>query len=143
MKGKCFCGEVEFELSGAIPKLYQCHCSLCRKVSGSSANAALIIDVAQFRWMHGEGEISSYQNESGFKSEFCRQCGSPLPNLTRNDSAYWVPVGLLEDSKEISLAAHIFVASRAHWDVIPAAGEHFDAMPDADEFVRLFQPGKN
>ena len=139
MKGKCFCGGVEFELIGAIPDLYQCHCSLCRKVSGSSANAALIIDARQFRWLSGAGEISSYQNETGFKSEFCGKCGSPLPNLTRGDSAYWVPVGLLDDAAEISLAAHIFVASRAHWDVIADAGEHFEAMPGADDFMRLFR----
>jgi len=142
MRGKCLCGEVEFELSGAIPNMYQCHCSLCRKVSGSSANAALIIDAVQFRWIRGQGEISAFQNESGFKSEFCRRCGSPLPNLTRDDRAYWVPVGLLDDPSGISLAAHLFEASRAHWDVIPDAGEHFDEMPGVEDFERLFQAGK-
>jgi hypothetical protein len=142
MRGKCFCGKVEFELSGAIPNMYQCHCSLCRKVSGSSANAALIINVAQFRWISGQNEISAFQSETGYKSEFCRHCGSPLPNLTRDDSAYWVPVGLLEDTWDISVAAHVFVTSRAHWDVIPDAAEHFDQMPAAEVLEQLFQAGK-
>ena len=30
MQGKCLCGGVRFTLSGEIPNLYQCHCSLCR-----------------------------------------------------------------------------------------------------------------
>ena len=141
MRGTCFCGKVEFELEGTIPNMYQCHCSLCRKVSGSSANAALIIDAAQFKWINGEGEISAFENESGYKSEFCRQCGSPLPNLTCDDRAYWVPVGLLEDTRDISVAAHVFVASRAHWDVIPDAAEHFDEMPAAELLEQLFQAG--
>ncbi|MGL1066984.1 GFA family protein, partial [Vibrio vulnificus] len=30
LKGNCLCGEVSFELSGELPPIYQCHCSLCR-----------------------------------------------------------------------------------------------------------------
>jgi hypothetical protein len=54
MHGKCLCGEVRFTLSGELPNLYQCHCSLCRKVSGSSSNAAFKIDLAQLKWDAGE-----------------------------------------------------------------------------------------
>lgn len=54
MRGKCLCGSIRFELSGVIPNLYQCHCSLCRKVTGSSANAALKVDLAQLNWSRGE-----------------------------------------------------------------------------------------
>ena len=97
MNGKCLCGTVEFELSGDIPNLYQCHCSLCRKVTGSSANAAFRIAFDQFAWIKGSEKISEFVSQGGFKSHFCTTCGSPLPNLTANDSAYWVPVGLLED----------------------------------------------
>ena len=54
MQGKCLCGGVQFVLSGELPNLYQCHCSLCRKVTGSSANAAFRIDLAQLSWIEGE-----------------------------------------------------------------------------------------
>ena len=139
MRGKCLCGSIRFELSGIIPNLYQCHCSLCRKVTGSSANAALKVDLVQLNWSSGEDLVRKYESESGFKSHFCSQCGSPLPNLTANDSAWWVPVGLLEDGGELELGAHVFVASRASWDVIANAGKHFDEMPDAEELGRLLQ----
>ena len=52
------CGRVEFELDGEIPNPYQCHCSLCRKVSGSSVNAALIIAAGQFHCIAGEASIA-------------------------------------------------------------------------------------
>lgn len=139
MRGKCLCGRVEFELSGKIPHLYQCHCSLCRKVSGSSANAALVIDAAQFRWLGGEETISGYQNETAFKSHFCSHCGSPVPNATRNDSAYWVPVGLLQDGEELKLAAHFYMDSRARWDEPGGDAECFAEMPDAASNARLFE----
>ena len=142
MKGKCLCGAVEFELDGEIPNLYQCHCSLCRKVTGSSANAAFRIGADQFNWIRGEQLISDYVTDTGFKSQFCSMCGSPLPNLTGDDSAYWVPVGLLEDSAEIELVAHLFVGSRAAWDVVAAGAEHFDEMPDSEALDRLLQRRK-
>ncbi len=140
MQGKCLCGGVRFSLSGELPNLYQCHCSLCRKVSGSSSNSALKINRDQLRWDAGEELVQKYQTDSGFKSHFCSRCGSPLPNLTANDSAWWVPVGLLENGEGLSIAAHMFVASRAPWDVIAEGVEQFDEMPDAEQLRRLFHP---
>lgn len=141
MKGKCLCATVEFELDGPLPKLYQCHCSLCRKVSGSSANAALVVPAAQFAWLGGERCITEYQTASGYKSHFCNRCGSPLPNLTRHDNAWWIPVGLLEDSDELRLGVHLFVSSRARWDVIADGIPHYDEMPAADRLDALLEPG--
>lgn len=142
MKGRCLCGTVEFELRGEIPNLYQCHCSLCRKVTGSSANAAFRIAAGQLQWLRGRDSIREYASETGFKSHFCTNCGSPVPNLTREDRAYWVPVGLLEDSAKIALVAHLFVGSRAAWDEIAEVGEQFDEMPSADDLDRLLERRK-
>ena len=139
MQGKCLCGEVRFELSGELPNMYQCHCSLCRKVTGSSANAAFKVGLAQLSWLAGEQLVNKYQSASGFKSHFCAGCGSPLPNLTANDSAWWVPVGLLDGGDDLRVAAHVFVASRAPWDVGSDAGEHFDEMPDAETMNELLR----
>jgi hypothetical protein len=139
MQGKCLCGGVRFSLSGEIPNLYQCHCSLCRKVTGSSANAAFRIDRAQLSWVEGETLVRKYESDTGFKSHFCSRCGSPLPNLTAADSAWWVPVGLLEETEELQVAAHLFVDSRATWDVIAGSGEHFDEMPEAEALADLLR----
>jgi hypothetical protein len=142
MIGKCLCGTVEFELSGDIPNLYQCHCSLCRKVTGSSANAAFRIACDQFVWKKGSENIAEFVSQGGFKSHFCTTCGSPLPNLTANDSAYWVPVGLLEEADQLAVVAHLFVGSKAAWDVIADSGEYFDEMPDTEALHRLLQGPK-
>jgi hypothetical protein len=139
MHGKCLCGEVRFVLTGELPNLYQCHCSLCRKVSGSSANAAFKVERAQLRWEAGAALVSKYESASGFKSHFCSRCGSSLPNLTANDSAWWVPVGLLEGGEGLRVGAHLYVAWRAPWDVIADVGEHFDEMPDAETLRELLR----
>ena len=139
MQGKCLCGGVSFSLSGELPNLYQCHCSLCRKVTGSSSNAAFKIGRVQLSWNSGEDLIKEFQSETGFKSHFCSSCGSPLPNLTAQDSAWWVPVGLLEGDQELQVGAHVFVGSRAGWDVVADSGQQFDEMPDAEALSALLR----
>lgn len=139
MHGHCLCGDVRFELRGKLPRLYQCHCSMCRRVSGSSANAALIVAREQLAWVAGEELIERYATDSGWQSHFCRRCGSPLPNPSRGGSAWWVPVGLLEDSPELELGAHLYVASKANWDRVAEVGLHYDEMPGRDELDRLLR----
>lgn len=139
MKGSCLCGEVEFELTGELPNIYQCHCSLCRKVSGSASNSAMLISSMNFKWIKGISRISSNIRDSGFRSDFCSQCGSPLPNLLKNGNGYWTPAGLPEKSEKLSVAAHVFVESKAHWDSIGATGELFAEMPDDEIFAHLLQ----
>ncbi len=116
MKGSCLCGAVSFEISGDVATIYQCHCSLCRKVSGSSSNSALIVAADQFEWISGQNSINKYTTETGFKSEFCKGCGSPVPNKSSGGDTYWVPAGLLGESTQTSISAHVYVDSRADWD---------------------------
>ncbi|SCC93569.1 conserved hypothetical protein [Thiomonas sp. X19] len=137
MHGKCLCGQVEFEIVGAIPKLYQCHCSLCRKLGGSSSNTATIVGIEHFRWFAGQEYISTWVKDTGFRSDFCSKCGSPVPNPLRSAPYYWVPVGLLDEEGQLAIAAHLFVGSKASWDVIASPGKQFETMPELSEFVEF------
>src|SRR5579859_2238045 len=84
MRGKCLCEAVEFEIIGSNPKLYQCHCSLCRKQGGSTSNTATVVAFENFRWVSGQERISSFVKPTGFRSDFCSMCGSTVPNPLRN-----------------------------------------------------------
>ncbi len=35
-KGSCLCGSIYFQLQGTLTDIIHCHCSLCRKASGSA-----------------------------------------------------------------------------------------------------------
>lgn len=137
MRGKCLCGQVEFEIAGPIPKLYQCHCSLCRRQGGSTSNTATVIPAADFRWLAGREHISSWVKDTGFRSDFCRRCGSPVPNPLRNTPNYWVPAGLLDDDGQLEIGVHLFVGSKASWDTIPSAGARYDTMPELSEVLEI------
>ncbi len=142
MRGQCLCGKIEFEIVGAFPKLYQCHCSLCRKQGGSASNTALMVSAENFRWVGGADRISSYVKETGFRSDFCSTCGSPVPNPLKKTAYIWVPAGSLDDSGQLEIGAHIFVGSKATWDIISARGLRHDTMPELLEFIELLKSDK-
>ncbi|GAB2883335.1 GFA family protein [Microbulbifer echini] len=137
MNGKCLCGAVEFQLDGPLPDLYQCHCSLCRKLSGSASDTAMFIGRDQFRWVRGLDKISSYRKTTGFRADFCGSCGSTVPHLMSNTTHFWVPAGLLDGEFSGKVAVHLHVNSKACWDEIGGQGEHFAEMPEIEELSRL------
>lgn len=137
MRGQCLCGKIEFEIDGDRFKPYQCHCSLCRKQSGSQSNAATIVPNEKFRWLRGIEYISSWKKESGFRSDFCSICGSPLPNPLRDLPYFWVPAGLLESDSGLEIAAHLCVASKAAWEPPPLQGTCHEGLPNLLKFVAL------
>ena len=135
MRGHCLCGQVEFEMDGEHFKLYQCHCSLCRRQGGALSNAATIVSNEKFRWLRGAELISSWKKKTGFRSDFCSCCGSPVPNPLRNMPYFWIPAGLLEENDGLEIVAHLCTASKASWDVVPLQGECHDELPDISEFI--------
>ncbi|MDP2031076.1 MAG: GFA family protein [Thiobacillus sp.] len=143
MRGNCLCGEVEFAVSGVLPNIYQCHCSLCRKATGSSANAALIVLSENFQWVCGQDRITSYVNDTGYRSDFCSKCGSPLPNPLGDRAEYWVPVGLLEDNASLQITAHLHVGSKASWDVVGSSGVQYQEAPNLESLLKVLRQNAN
>lgn len=138
-KGQCLCGHVEFAINGDVPDFYQCHCSLCRKLSGSASDTATFLNKAQFSWIRGEESVRSYKTDSGYRSDFCSNCGSTVPHLMENGEQYWIPAGLLDDSTGSQVVAHLFAKSKAHWDELCGSGVKFDEMPDLHSLNKQLQ----
>ena len=116
MKGKCLCGRVEFILNGNLPNLYQCHCSLCKKTTGTSSCSAIVIDANKIEWVKGKENINSFTKKNGFRTDFCKTCGSPVPNKMNVGNYIWVPAGILENPIKGRVTAHIFTESKASWE---------------------------
>ena len=79
----------------------------------------MIVDADRFRWLEGEKHIQRFQQASGFKSEFCEKCGSPVPNATNDKLSFWIPAGLLPADIDARITKQVYVGSKAHWEVIP------------------------
>ena len=137
VKGSCLCGGIEFEVQSHPRKIYQCHCSLCRKQSGGAANAAFIVLQERLTWLSGQERIRSYRRETGFRSDFCDRCGSPVPNRVGATRYVWVPAGLLDEPTDLQIALHLHMSSKADWEPQPSAVAAHCEMPSLNEILNI------
>ncbi len=128
--GRCNCGAVEFEISADLSGVFVCHCSICRRSTGSNGIAVVVIDNNAFRWIRGEEQIATWKKPNAdWQTWFCRECGSPLPGAN-DGSGMFVPAGLITDGGEaLTVIHHIWVDSKAGWDEIGDSGQrHAEAF---------------
>lgn len=135
--GQCSCGTVKFKFHADELTAYQCHCSICRKATGSAYSTTLMAKKDSFEWVSGKDQISSYSKENGYKNNFCSCCGSPVPNLFRDYPLYSVPVGSLEDKNHIEIKVQIFCGSKASWEKEVIGKIQFEEMPALNEMLGL------
>jgi hypothetical protein len=76
MQGGCFCGFVRYEAEGAVSNETNCHCSICRRVSGAPFVAWITVPADGFRLV--AGEPNSFRSSNHGTRSFCPRCGTPL-----------------------------------------------------------------
>jgi len=114
--GQCLCGAVRFSLKVEPRFFYRCHCSLCRKQTGVGHNLATLVSASAFQWDAGQGVISSWQKPSGYRNDFCSQCGSTVPNVLRQSPYFWIPLGLLDDTLNMECIGDFCTDDAMPWD---------------------------
>lgn len=135
--GQCSCGSVAYIFVTENLVAYQCHCSVCRKATGSAFSTTLLVPEMGFQWLRGEELVTTYTKEGGYRLDFCSKCGSPVPNMFRGFPLFSVPVGSIEGKPDIAVTVHLHLRSRARWDKASLDGRHFDEMPTVDEMLEL------
>ena len=129
-RGECNCGAVAFEIDAELSGVYVCHCSICRRSTGSSGIAVVIVDNGAFRWTRGKEQIATWKKPNAdWETWFCRTCGSRLPGAN-DESRMFVPAGLISDGGDtLRVIHHIWVGSKAGWDEIGDSGkQHAEAF---------------
>jgi hypothetical protein len=117
VRGSCLCRSVEFEADLPFIKLIRCHCSRCRRASGSAFAANAYVLPQAFRWRIGAENVVRFDlpEARSFSTSFCRQCGSPLPHATRSGREIIIPAGSLDDDPGSSPTIDACWRSRARW----------------------------
>lgn len=139
VKGSCLCGAVRFEFDArSILLVDNCHCTMCRKVSGAAFGTFLTIPATDFRWIAGEEVVATYESSPGYRRAFCRICGSRAPETQLpNPSHVSIPAGSLDDDPGIGPQINIFTANKAPWYTI---SDSLPSIPgqETDEFWSRF-----
>src|SRR4029453_2027848 len=116
-RGSCICGEVVFEVDGPFDRFLNCHCSRCRKATGTAHSCEVIVKASAVRWLRGEGSVTRFDlpQARSFATAFCKQCGSPMPHLTRSGREAIIHAGAFDDPLGAPPDRHVYWASRADW----------------------------
>jgi hypothetical protein len=116
LTGSCLCGGVRYQVTGTLGPVALCHCTMCRKASGSAfaSNAAVPDD--GFHLGAGAALVQAYESSPGKFRHFCRRCGSPLWSVDPQMPG-WVRlrIGGLDGDPGVRPALHYGVESKAPW----------------------------
>ena len=117
--GSCNCSAVKFKVDRAPQDVYICHCSICRKATGSGGIAVTIVSRAGFTWLEGRAHIRTWEKPGhDWATHFCEVCGSSLPGENGETSMY-IPVSLFDSgADELKLKKRLFGESKACWEEI-------------------------
>src|SRR5262245_9737665 len=121
VRGSCLCGGVAFVVEGKATRVWNCHCSRCRKARAAAHASNLFTTADGLRFTRGEDLLVSYKPPTArfFTQVFCRTCGSPMPRVDRERGIAVIPMGSLDDDPGVRPQRHIFAGSKAPWYDIP------------------------
>lgn len=131
-QGSCLCGQVRYEFSGPANVFQYCHCSRCRKFTGSAHASNIIVSPDKFEWLSGENKLGRFEHPEArhFATCFCQNCGSSLPWLSKSGKAVVIPAGTLDQDPGIRPQQNIFWQSRAVWREAVEDLPNHDELPD-------------
>jgi hypothetical protein len=117
LQGSCLCGAVKYEVTGKATRFYHCHCSRCRKATGTGHASNLFLQPGTLIWLGGQELITSFKVPQAirFANTFCKTCGGRLPRQAAGSDLVMIPAGSLDDEAPIRPQAVIFAGSRAGW----------------------------
>ena len=117
LKGSCLCGTVQYEVTGDPQRFYHCHCSRCRKSSGTGHASNIMMTSATLVFSHGESRLKQFKlpEAKRFSRQFCTECGSPVVRFVPELNAVVIPAGSLDGSVPIKPQARIYWDSRTDW----------------------------
>lgn len=131
IKGACLCGQVQYEVSGPFEAFHLCHCSQCRRSTGSAHASNIFTSPDRIKWISGEDLIKRYvPDEAGVISKcFCTHCGSLVPYVSLKSGKLIIPAGSLNESPGIIPDDNIFWHDRADWYEAGLEAEHKEEWP--------------
>jgi hypothetical protein len=76
--GSCYCGAVQFTVSGEPVAMGYCHCDACRHWSAGPINAFTLWKPDAVQITQGEENIGTYNKNPRSYRKWCKSCGGHL-----------------------------------------------------------------
>jgi hypothetical protein len=125
--GSCFCGAVKYEIHGEIGAAYYCHCSRCRKISGSAFSANAVVRKNDVVIVQGQESLKAFTSDTGVSRVFCSNCGSSI--FVSQGNQMRLRLGTLDTVPPEPPGAHIFTGSKAEWfEILDQLPQHVEGF---------------
>lgn len=136
LAGQCLCGAIHYAVADEFHYAMNCHCSNCRRTTGSAFKPFAGIARDRLAVIKGSDNLLIFGDDTGHDAR-CKICGSLLYSVVRDGAFVHVALGTLTGSPSIRPGAHIFVGSKAPWftitDDLPQYEEHMVAAKSGSQ----------
>jgi hypothetical protein len=131
VSGKCLCGSIVFQYTGAPNWTLQCHCESCRRATSSPITTWISVPRSAFAFTKGAPRY--FHSSPGVRRGFCENCGSPLTyENERIEAEIHIYAVSLLDTNYGSPSCHVFVNEQLPW---------FEALDDLRRFATTGRDG--
>jgi hypothetical protein len=111
--GSCLCGAVQYEFDEPARPVHVCHCTQCRKQSGSFVHATSVPN-SQFRFVKSDS-LTWYRASEWAQRGFCGTCGSNLFWRPDSEERISFSAGSIDGPTGLAIEGHIFCAYKGDY----------------------------
>jgi hypothetical protein len=123
LTGGCLCGAVRFEVLEPPPEAGYCHCTRCRRRTGTAASVQASVVPGSVRIVQGEDALRAWEPPGGFAKVFCGECGAHLFSRPPGETAPGaVRLGAFDEDPGVRPSYRQHVGSAAPWEPLPDDG---------------------
>lgn len=131
LEGGCNCGQVRYSIAAQPVAVAQCHCSNCRRQSGSAFSVNLVVPKDA---VTSSGEMTCYvdgDTASGnpVNRKFCPKCGSPIFSELAAGPMVVVKAGTLDDPAPFAPGISVWTSTRLPWVEVAQGIPCFERNP--------------
>ena len=129
LTGSCLCGAVKIAIPDYFDFMGYCHCTECKKISGSDYAIVGGIAADKMTITQGNDAIHYYHKSDETDAASCRHCGASLFNYKLKQNRFNIRLGMLDDVPTQRPMFHIFIGSKSPWVEINDGLPQFEGLP--------------
>ncbi len=129
-EGGCLCGKVRYRVVGTPRGTGVCHCTICKRRTGSAFGVNAYFDEASVQVTSGALKTYEYRSDESnrwIRNEFCPNCGITVTYTVEfAPGARGIPLGTFDDPNWLKPSNHVYTRSALDWVVLPSDVEVFE-----------------
>ncbi|WP_414713655.1 GFA family protein [Sphingomonas sp.] len=123
----CACGALTVSIAAYSPAVVICHCTACRRRSGSSFGVGMYVPIGSVAITGPHSEFARTAASGGmFRNQFCPTCGSTVFWMTdKHPGAIGIAYGAFATDDLPPPVRSVWEEGAHDWVSLPASIQHF------------------